>query len=255
MVTTRSVSRSTRSTPATPLATAASRSGNALEIDPVQKARTLSHMNKDHGDDMVAILRHFNGLTDAQAAGATMEDLDLATMRLRSASGLHAVLVTPPMSHWSERRARLVEMTVAAREALGLGAAAETAHASAAPVRFYAPEGWGILSFAGVMWYFISAAVVFTGNMTPGSAFWRVLEAVHFPIDPVMYRWLVKIILVPMLLIHIAEAVYMAKSRLAPKGVLVGSSMWWLWVACTFFEGAPCWKKWDRRVLGKNKAE
>lgn len=256
MVTTRSVSRST---PSTPLPTATSAAGSALEIDPVSKARTITHMNKDHTEDMSAILRHYMGLSAEQASGAEMQDLDLATMTIQSASGVHAVPVTPPMSSWNERRGRLVEMTVEARKALGLDVADESEHApggsGGGSVQFYPPEGAGIVSFAGVSWYFLSAAFVFSGSAQPGSAFWRFIEAIHFPGGPEMYVWLVKVILLPMLAIHVAEAAYMAKSRLEPKNVPVGSQVWLLWVACAFFEGVPCWQKWDRRVLGKQKAQ
>lgn len=256
MVTTRSVSQST---PSTPLPTRSSAAGNALEIDPVAKARTIAHMNKDHSEDMSAILRHYASLTAEEAAGAEMQDLDLATMVIRADSGVHAVPVTPPMSSWSDRRARLVEMTVAARTALGLGVAEDSdqdhAPSGSAGVQFYPPEGVGVLSFAGVSWYFLSAALVFSGNAEPGSVFSRFIETVHFPGGPGMYVWLVKLIIVPMLAIHIAEAAYMAKSRLATRHVPVGSKVWLLWVVCAFFEGAPCWKKWDRRVFGKQKAQ
>lgn len=254
MVTTRSVSRTT---PSTPLPTASSAVGSALEIDPVSKARTIAHMNKDHTEDMSAILRHYMGLTAQQAAGAEMQDLDLATLVIRAASGVHAVPVTPPMSSWNDRRGRLVEMTVEARKGLGLDVVDESEHASGgtAGVQFFPPEGAGIVSFAGVLWYFLSAAFVFSGNIQPGSAFWRFIETIHFPGGPEMYVWLVRAILLPMLAIHVAEAAYMAKSRLAPKEVPVGSLVWLLWVTCAFFEGVPCWQKWDRRVLGKQKAQ
>lgn len=253
MVVTRS---SLRSGPSTPMGPIASPAGKTLEIDPMTKARTIAHMNKDHSDDMVAILRHYQRLTEAEAAGAKMEDLDLATMTIRTDGGVHTVTLSPPMSTWADRRARLVEMTTAARTALGIAAAGEGDRAPEAPgaVQFYWPEGVGILSFVGVTWYFISAAVVYSGNMEPGSPFWRFIEAIHFPVGPELYVWLVVSLLIPMLVIHVSEAVYMAKSRLAPRGVPVASSMWWLWVVCAFFEGAPCWQKWDRRVLEKPKA-
>lgn len=256
MVTTRSVSRSTT---AASLPTGSSPAGNTLEIDPVSKARTITHMNKDHAEDMSAILRHYLGLSADQAAGAAMQDLDLATMTIRTDSGVHAVPVTPPMASWNDRRGRLVDMTVEARTALGLQVAPDSSeHApggSGEGVKFYPPEGLGILSFAGVSWYFLSAAFVFSGSVQPGSTFWRFIETIHFPGGPEMYVWLVRIILLPMLAVHFAEAAYMAKSRLSAKDVPVGSPVWLLWVACAFFEGAPCWQKWDRRVLGKQKAQ
>lgn len=244
MVTTRSVSRST---PSTPLAQRASPAGKALEIDPVQKARTITHMNQDHAADLAAILRHKSGLTEAQAAGAEMIDIDLAALHVRVVDStgtptVHIVPIEPPMGSWGERRTKLVEMTLDARKALGVR-------------DFYPPEGWGILSFAGVMWYFLSAAFVFSGNMKPGSLAWRFVEAIRFPGGPKLYATIVSYILVPMLLIHVAEAVYMAKSRLAPKRVPVGSALWLAWVVCAFFEGAPCWAKWDRRILGKHKRQ
>lgn len=240
MVTTRSASRNS---PSTPLSARSSPAGHSLEIDPVAKARTINHMNKDHADDMVAILRHYAGLTEAQAVGATMEDLDLAQMTIRSPNtspSLHTIPIVPPMSDWADRRARLVEITIAARSALH-------------PVQFYPPEGLGILSFVGVMWYFLSVAMLYSGNLEQGSPFWRLIEAIRFPKGPELYVRLVGWILIPMLVVHFAEAAYMAKTRLAPKSVAAGSSMWWKWVVCAFLEGAPCWKKWDRRVLGKQK--
>lgn len=223
-------------------------------------------MNKDHADDMSAILRYFVGLDGGQAARPEMLDLDLATLTVRSASGVHAVLLAPPMAAWGDRRGRLADMTVEARRALGLEVAAEegkgeagtgTGPATAAgPVRFYPPEGVGLVSFAGVMWYFVSAAFYFSGNIVPGSLFWRFLEAIHFPGGPQLYAWLVKIILVPMIAIHLFEAFHvMANKRLAARGVPVGSPVWLLWTGCTFFEGAPAWQRWDRRVLGKQKKD
>lgn len=256
MVTTRA---STRSTPSTPAGAARpSPAGNALEIDPVSKARTITHMNKDHAGDMSAILRHFAGLTEEQAADPEMLDLDLATVTVRSASGVHAVPVTPPMGSWGDRRGRLVDMTVEARRALGLDVAVEDKEASVAattgPVRFYPPEGVGLLSFAGVMWYFLSAAFYFSGHIVPGSLFWQFVEVIHFPGGPQLYAWLVKVILVPMIAIHVFEAAHvMANKRLAARGVPVGSPVWLMWTGCTFFEGAPAWQRWDRKVLGNQK--
>lgn len=244
MVTTRSVSRSS---PSTPLAQHVSPAGNALEIDPVQKAKTITHMNQDHAADLAAILRHHSGLTEAQAAGAEMVDIDLVTLRvsvvdLKGTPTIYDIPIKPPMGSWGDRRVRLVEMTLEARKALGVK-------------EFYLPEGWGILSCLGVMWYFLSAAVVFSGNMKPGSFAWRFVKAIHFPGGPKLYVDLVTYLLIPMLIVHGGEAMYMATSRLAPKRVPVGSKVWLLWVVCAFFEGVPCYKKWDRRVLGKQKPQ
>ncbi|KAF3765681.1 hypothetical protein M406DRAFT_322042 [Cryphonectria parasitica EP155] len=225
--------------------------GSALEIDPVSKARTITHMNKDHAADMSAILRHHARLSEAQAADAEMLDLDLATMTIRSAAGVQHVALDPPMGTWSDRRTRLADMTIEARAALGLPPPAEGGGAAA--VAWYPPQGVGILSFTGVIWYFVSATLVLSGHARPGSGLWQFAKAIHFPGGPETYVWLVRFLLVPMIAIHVAEAVYMARSRLAPAQVPVVSTVWLLWVATTFFEGVTAWQRWDRLVLRKQK--
>lgn len=247
MVSTRASTR--RSSPSAAPPPAPSPAGSVLGIDPVSKARTLAHMNADHADDTAAILRHFAGVPADDAAGAELLDLDLAALSIRTASGrVHAVPLRPPMANWADRRARLVAMTLEARSALGLGE-------GPVHVAYYPPAGVGLVSFAGVMWYFVSAALVFSGNAEPGSGLWRFAEAIWFPGGPETYVWLVRVILVPMLIIHVVEAMYMARGRLAARNVPVGSRVWLLWVANTFFEGVPAWQRWDRKVLGKQKGQ
>lgn len=268
MVTTRASTRSAASS--TPPAQDPSPAGSALEIDPVSKARTIAHMNQDHADDMVAILRHYAKLPQEKAADAEMLDLNFAAITIKSVSGVHAVPLDPPMNTWSDRRSRLVDMTLEAREALGITVPDEhdngddhknnennnkqrrTKHAVPAAV-YYPPEGVGLLSLAGVIFYFVSAAVVFAGYAGRGTAIARVLEAIHFPGGPEMYVWLVRLLLVPMLVIHVVEAAHMARGRLAERNVPVGSTVWLLWVVNAFFEGVPAYQRWDRRVLGKDK--
>lgn len=269
MVTTRAAA--TRASPAAP-SPSPSPAGGALEIDPVSKARTIAHMNADHRADLSAILRRFAGLSEADAADPELVDIDLAALSVRSASGAHAVPLVPPMAAWADRRARLVDMTTEARRALGIEAAAHAQHAPsssssspggagsdspAAPrVAFYPPQGVGVVSFTGVSLYFVSAAFYFSGNLVPGSAFWRLIEAVHFPGGPEFYTWLVRMILLPVLGIHFFEAFYlMGVKRLPPRGVPIGSAMWCLWVGCTFLEGLPAWQRFDQKVLGKQKRQ
>lgn len=286
MVTTRAAA--TRASPAAAAPPAPSPAGGALEIDPVSKARTIAHMNADHRADLSAILRRYAGLSEADAADPELLDLDLATLTVRcagaGAGATHVVPVVPPMATWADRRARLVDMTTEARRALGIeetkseaqhsvsgstssaaaggggssaGLAPRAATATSAPiVAFYPPEGAGIVSFTGVSLYFVSAALYFSGHLVPGSVFWRLIEAVHFPGGPELYIWLVRMILLPVLGIHIFEAFYlMGVKRLPRRGVPVGSAMWCLWVGCTFLEGLPAWQRFDAKVLGKQKGQ
>lgn len=230
-------------------------------------------MNKDHTDDMSAILQHYSHLSVSQADGAEMLDLDLTAMTIRSASGVHTVPVTPPMNTWDDRRARLVAMTADACKALGLdddGDGHAAAAAAAAPAaektsmgsgsasgaqpaapRYVPPQGTDWISFAGVSFYFLCAGLVYSKLVTPESPAWRALEAVRFPQGPVGFIWLVEALFLPVLAIHVAEAWWMDRSRLAPAGVARGSGVWLLWVGNAFLEGVPAYRRWDRVVKAK----
>lgn len=273
MVTTRSsaaaLARSRSGTPATQPATSSTNAAEPPSIDPATKKRTIAHMNKDHTEDMSAILRHYSHLSAAEAEGAEMLDLDLTSMSVRSVSGTHTVPINPPMNSWDDRRAKLVSMTTDARKALGLDNDSEEAASHPAPAtehispgpgpsappsaapRYAPPQGTDWISFAGVSFYFLCAGLVYGGLVTPESPAWSALEAVRFPRGPVAFIWLVEVLFLPVLAIHVAEAWYMDRSRLAPAGVPRGSRVWLLWVGNAFLEGIPAYRRWDRTVKAK----
>lgn len=216
---------------------------------------------------MSAILRHYSHLSAPQADGAEMLDLDLTTMTIRSASGVHTVPVTPPMDNWDDRRARLVAMTADARKALGLDDGDGHAAAAAAPAaeqassgpgsqpaapRYVPPRGTDFISLAGVSFYFLCAGLVYGGLVTPGSPAWRAVEAARFPQGPVAFCWLVEVLFLPVLAIHVVEAWWMDHSRLSPAGVARGSRVWLLWVGNAFLEGVSAYRRWDRVVKAKS---
>ncbi|POS73113.1 hypothetical protein DHEL01_v208494 [Diaporthe helianthi] len=254
MVTTRSsaaaLARSRSGTPAAQPATSSNNSAEIPGIDPATKKRTIAHMNKDHTEDMSAILRHYSHLSAAEAEGAEMLDLDLTSMSIRSATGTHTVPISPPMDSWDDRRAKLVAMTTAARNALGLDNHNDEAADHPIP-RHVPPQGTDWISFAGVSFYFLCAGLVYGGLVTPGSPTWTALEAVRFPRGPVAFIWLVEVLFLPVLAIHVAEAWWMDHSRLAPARVPRGSRVWLLWVANAFLEGIPAYRRWDRTVKAK----
>lgn len=266
MVVTRSASRSQRGTPTTqpsppPATPSANTTSSPTAIDADQKARTLAHMNKDHQEDMAAILQHHARLSGPDAANPEMLDLGLASMTIRSASGVHTVAIAPPMDTWNDRRVRLADMSNEARGALGWDSpghapssspsSAAAAGSTPAEIPFHWPRGADWVSFAGLMLYWSSCVLVYGGFVTPGSASWQVLDLVRFPYGPVGYIWLVRKIFALVVAIHVVEAFWLDRSRLAPGGLRRGSKVWWLWVGAAFFEGLPAYKRWDRLVVGK----
>ncbi|KAI0484506.1 hypothetical protein GGR56DRAFT_27754 [Xylariaceae sp. FL0804] len=229
-----------------------------MALDEAQKARLMAHMNKDHAAELSQYLRAFNGLSARAAARAQLVDLTLDSLTIRCGSGTtHTVAVSPPMASAADARARLVDMAQRAQRALGIGDV---------QVRAWTPpqrRGGGAVSFAGVAFYFVCAAAVFGfglgtgsgggfGGDGDGNGGW--LDAVWRPLGGAQgFRWLVKAMFVPVLAIHVAEAVLFARTRLARHGAVMDDGVWWLWVASTFFEGYPSFKRFDAMVEAERR--
>ncbi|KAI1266144.1 hypothetical protein F5Y18DRAFT_382580 [Xylariaceae sp. FL1019] len=211
---------------------------------PDAKTRIMSHMNKEHGAELKQYLRAFNGLSSSAAADAELVDLSLDTLSIKSASGIHKVRVSPPMKSLADARVRLVDMAQIAQQKLGLS-----------DIRineFKTPRGVGIVSFIGVSFYFASALALSLGLLRPGTAAWTILDN-RFPYGAEGFAWLVNAIAIPVLIIHVTEAWWMAHGRLATYGVEAGSSLWFLWVVQVFLEGYPAMARFDGLVAAEKK--
>ncbi|KAI0147762.1 hypothetical protein GGR57DRAFT_244328 [Xylariaceae sp. FL1272] len=211
---------------------------------PDAKTRIMSHMNKEHGAELKQYLRAFNGLSSSAAADAELIDLSLDTLSIKSASGVHKVRISPPMKTLADARVRLVDMAQVAQQKLGLS-----------DIRineFEAPRGVGIVSFIGVSFYFASALALSFGLLRPGTTAWATLDN-YFPYGAQGFAWLVKAIAIPVLIIHVTEAWWMARGRLATYGIEVGSTLWFLWVVQVFLEGFPAMARFDSLVAAEKK--
>lgn len=202
-------------------------------------------MNKDHRHDLSAILQHHTGTASRDPE---LTDISLSTLTITADGQSHTLPISPPMTSWSDRRARLVEMTLAARSALGLDADGKGV---VAELRFVPPSGLGAVVFAGVVFYFVCFAVVEMGG--PGGAVTRVLQE-WFPGGAGGFEWLVKAIFWPVMGIHVGECWWLDRTRLGRYGVRRGGRLWWLWMGRCFFEGVTAFKSFDGLVEGKMKA-
>ncbi|KAI0163020.1 putative integral membrane protein [Pestalotiopsis sp. NC0098] len=205
------------------------------------KARVTTHMNKDHGGELELYLRAFNGLPASAAAGAQITDMSLGAMTIKSASGTHTVAIDPPLANWSASRVRLVEMAGAALAKLGL---------SDIRVDTYAPPaGFDCVVFFGVVLYYFCAATL--PLVQSGTAAWDLLDA-FFPYGASGFRWLVKAIFVPVILLHVTECWWMASTRLEKHRVAPGK-VWWLWAVSPFFDGVCSFNRFDSLVEVERK--
>ncbi|KAG7285454.1 hypothetical protein NEMBOFW57_010082 [Staphylotrichum longicolle] len=242
-------------------------------------------MNKDHRLDMRHILAHYGAVPPPPsaytAAAATKANLNLTaaeaddtnplmhdisltalTLRLPATDTLHAVALDPPLASWEERRARLVEMTRVAREALGVVSSTEEENGgkgnvmAAAVVNEYMPPRvpYDLTIFLAVLFYYSTWVLVQAGGLGAGGAAARVVEGVRFPGGVAGFTWLVRTIFVPVLGIHVFETWLLERTRLRKFGVRRGSRVWWLWVGSVFVEGAMAFKRFDI-VVERLKAE
>ena len=228
---------------------------------PAQKARTLAHMNKDHRLDMRHILTHYPSVprppssffTTATAdsenddpSNPLMLDISLETITLHlpASNTTHAIAFTPPLASWDERRPRLVEMTRVAREA----AAQQAADGAVVVVDEYMPPRvpYDLTIFLAVLFYYLCFVLVQTGWVADGGVLARAVEVGGlFPGGVEGFRWLVRVIFVPVVGIHVVETWLLERRKLRKYGVKRGSRVWWLWVGSVFIEGAMAFKRFD----------
>ncbi|ATY59147.1 integral membrane protein, putative [Cordyceps militaris CM01] len=207
-----------------------------------RKDRIISHMNRDHTREMSHYLRHYNSLSRREAALPSLRDVSLDAMHIRAGGLNHEVPFVPPLTGWDQMRPRLVEMDTVARRELGVSDIVVTTYA---PPR---PGHWVIL--LAVTFYFVSAATLpWTG---PGSTAASLLDR-GFPGGAALFRWLVKVIFVPVLGIHIAECYMLDRLRLSRHGVERFTGIWFLWEISCFLEGFMTWRRFDELVAEKQK--
>ncbi|KAK4040343.1 hypothetical protein C8A01DRAFT_46326 [Parachaetomium inaequale] len=246
------------------------------EIPPAQKTHTIAHMNKDHRADMRHILLHYGSVPAApcswrnpeggggrEDSDPVMLDIDLSCVKLglpgSDNNTVYSVAFDPPLAAWSERRARLVEMTRVARAALGVTTdPGEGAGGGVVVVNEYMPPRvpYDAAIAVAVLVYFVSFALVRMGCAAPGGLLARGVEAVRFPGGVGGFTWLVDVIFVPVLGIHLFEAWWLERTRLQRFGVRRGSRVWWLWMGSVFVEGAMAFKRFDivvERLRGEGK--
>ncbi|KAH9893679.1 hypothetical protein F4778DRAFT_748155 [Xylariomycetidae sp. FL2044] len=217
-----------------------------MSIDPAAKARIVGHMNKDHAGELKQYLRAFNGLSSSAASDPAITDMTLSTLTIRSRSGVHTVAITPPLSSLADARVRLVDMAQRAQAALGIS--------DLQVRRWTAPQPLGLSTLIGVVWFFLNYAALSAGALDAGTANADTLDRVlGFAGGAAGYRWLIRAMFWPVLLIHSVEAVWFARTRLARHGEAMGTGMRGLWMVNTFFEGYPAMRRFDGLVAEEKR--
>ncbi|OAA79248.1 hypothetical protein LEL_02734 [Akanthomyces lecanii RCEF 1005] len=214
----------------------------AVDDDEARKDRIISHMNRDHTREMSNFLRHYNSLSKRQAARPSMRDVSLDTMHIRAGGFNHAVPFVPPLRGWDDIRPRLAEMDAVARRDLGVS--------DITVATYVAPRPADWIVFCAVTFYFVSAASL--PWLVHGTTAWSLLNG-GFPGGAPMFRWLVKVLFVPVLGIHVTECYLLDRLRLSRHGVERFTGIWLLWEVSCFLEGLMTWRRFDELVAEKQK--
>ena len=214
----------------------------AQPADEAVKTRIILHMNRDHAFSLCLYARHYNQLPLTHAHTAQMDDITLSHLTLATSFGRLLIPLQPPLTSLAQARERLVAMHEECQAALGVSDVAVNAYR--APDRAWQ---WTLgAAVAAVLATFPFRAALHPDSGSWIAAFWsvggrvRVLAQLAYMLQPV--------VLPVTLVIHVLEAVHMARSRLARYSVEEFSGVWWAWMLDCFVEGFGSFIRFDEMV-------
>jgi len=210
------------------------------------KQRIITHMNNDHAESLSLYAQHYLQLSPRASQHAQLKDITLNGMTILTSSGqTHTIPFNPPMSSFADARPRVVEMDQASRRALGI---------SSIKVDRYIPPTSPLHIFVFLVGGFMFSQFALYRYLNPSSApFYYNTILSYFPGGAETFKWLVRTLAIPVLLIHFGEAYMMDRTRLRRFNVPRGSALWWKWVVSCFIEGYGCWVRIDKEVRRKEK--
>lgn len=208
-------------------------------------------MQNDHHDTLIRYLAHHAHLSPFAARTARLHDITFSSLTILTSHPFtsrsprrHIIPITPPLTNWSDARARLVAMDNDAITALGR---------SRITVKRYVPPR----SAAQVVLFGVIAAifVVFlrVGNFRAGSWVYEGGGLGYVPrfagFCEVMQPWVLGLLVGA----HVLEAGVLVRGRLVRHSVTVGGLVWWAWVMDCFVEGGPAFRRFDEYVRGEEE--
>ncbi|APA12285.1 hypothetical protein SS1G_10702 [Sclerotinia sclerotiorum 1980 UF-70] len=219
---------------------------SSSEKDAAIKKRILTHMNADHASSLSFYLRHYCQLSKNEASNPKLLDISLSSLTISSKSGKsHTIPIDPPLSSYSDARPRFVAMDTQSRTALDISPHTIT--------RYEAPKTFVHRLIFGAC---LMTIVIFVtqSHIVPGTYFYdNVLR--WFPGGAATFVWISAKIAIPTIVIHVAEAFWMDRSRLMKYNVQRGSSVWWKWMTSCLIEGIGSFARVDAMIKQQKKEQ
>jgi len=213
--------------------------------DDAMKARIIKHMNTDHAASLSLYLRHYRNLSASAAENPKLVDVSYSSLTITSADGTpHEIPLEPQLQSWADARPRVVAMDRDARAGLGLLPPLEasdehdSAPAKVMVTAYDAPTAPFHVFMIGMVAFLFGGYFARRNGywLVPGAWYWKNVM-VYFPLGGAEgYAWLQGKLVVPVVLVHGAETLWMV-GRLRAHGVRMGTGLWWKWVGATFLEG------------------
>ncbi|CCX33515.1 hypothetical protein FPQ18DRAFT_393436 [Pyronema domesticum] len=217
----------------------------AAPLDATAVSRVIDHINKNHAEAVDDWAQYYARLPASLAKTATLSTftLEKLTLSVTSPHGAKSTVnipLNPPMKSVNDCRERMAYMAIEAMEGLGR---------SRYQVKRWVPPGFvGSIVCAAVSfgyWAFFNGATQFARggwvreNILRGEAI--------APTAELMREYHMQIFFL-IFAIHIAEGVWIHRSRLGKHGVKTGSVLWWKWALSTFWEGFGSVVRFDGEV-------
>jgi len=209
-------------------------------------------MNADHDDSLRRYLEHYHSLSSFSARNAHLTNITFTTLTLSTSTitpsspppasasassanrkhefntSTYQIPLDPPLKSWAEARERLVSMDKVCVEKL-----------DRSPITlntYIFPRGFhlvlGILTICTLITFSSSA------HLQPNK-----YSTIFGPLPIWIPGWfsfltvMQKPVLWFMIVVHGAESIWMARTRLRKHSVPTASRLWWMWVVGTFLEG------------------
>lgn len=205
--------------------------------DEAAKERIIKHMNADHQDSLVRYLEHFCHLSSFSARHAKLENVTFDSLSISSSTGkVQLVPIQPAMTTWSEARTRFAEID--AQAVAGLGRSSITVK------RYERPRGFMAVVFVACCLTYI----VFPqrSNFQAGSLLYDIML---YRVDKfAKFCYYVQPFIMSLSLLHVTEAIWMARGRLRKHSVPTFSRLWWQWFLSNAVEGVGAFIRFDRIV-------
>ncbi|PKX89531.1 DUF2470 domain-containing protein [Aspergillus novofumigatus IBT 16806] len=176
------------------------------------KSFIIKHMNTNHADTLSLYLRAYCGVSAHFAHPAVLQDISLSDLLISAKGTRYSVPINPPMTSFSEARARVVAMHKDSLQRLGL------------------------------------SDITIADNFLPGSVFYETVGLDRYPVLTRFCYDVAPVVVGLLLGVHLVEATLLAVKRLRPHGVRVASGLWVAWIVSNFVEGFPVWRRFDEMV-------